>query len=79
MRKIYCEGKSKQKIPFPQRKTEKVFPNTLRFFSDVASSLLHRCSIEAMDLRWSNDGVTMEYLRKKSEQSTTSPEQIIVV
>ena len=26
---------------------------------------VHINSIESMDLRWSNDGVTMEYLRRK--------------
>ena len=33
-------------------------------------SHLHRYSIETMDLRWSNDGVAMEYLRRKNEEKT---------
>ena len=38
--------------------------------SITSPSHLHRYSIETMDLRWSNDGVTMEYLRRKNEGRT---------
>ena len=38
----------------------------LHSFSIVSPSLLHRSSIETMDHRWSIDGVSMEYLRRKS-------------
>jgi hypothetical protein len=31
-------------------------------YSIVTPSLLHRYSIETMDLIWSNDGVAMEYI-----------------
>ena len=33
-----------------------------RSISIAAPSHLHRCSIVSMDYRWSNDGVSMEYL-----------------
>ena len=36
-----------------------------RSISIACPSLLHRCSIVSMDYRWSNDGVTMEYLGRK--------------
>ena len=32
-------------------------------------SILHRFSIETMDLLWSCYGVTMEYLRRNSEET----------
>ena len=34
-------------------------------FSIECPSYVHRYSIETMDMRWSNDGVMMEYLRRK--------------
>ena len=34
-------------------------------YSIVTPSLLHRYSIETMDLIWSNDGVAMKYLWRK--------------
>ena len=45
------------------RSSSSLFPPC---FSYVAPSLVHRYSIETMDYRWSNDGVSMEYLRRKS-------------
>jgi hypothetical protein len=42
-------------------------PLFFRFSSVVAPSLLHRLSIETMDYRWIIDGLSMDYLRRKSE------------
>ena len=41
----------------------------LRFIV-VSPRLLHRWSIVSMEDRWSNDGQTMEYLRRKSGELT---------
>lgn len=41
----------------------------LRFIV-VSPRLLHRWSIVLMEDRWSNDGQTMEYLRRKSGELT---------
>ena len=46
------------------------FPLFLRGWSITAPSLLHRWSIVSMEYRWTNDGVTMEYLRRKNEGGT---------
>ena len=47
-----------------------VFPLYLLFSSITLPSQFHRFSIETMDYRWSNDGVSMEYLRRKSYANT---------
>ena len=61
-----------QKSHFPITHTNSITNNRLTtpFFlhrlSIVSPSFLHRSSIETMDHRWSIDGVSMEYLRRKS-------------
>ena len=39
--------------------------------SYVGPSLLHRCSIVTPSKRWTIDGVTMEYLRRKSNVNSS--------
>ena len=47
-----------------------VIPLFFLFSSITLPSQFHRYSIETMDYRWSNDGVSMEYLRRKSYANT---------
>ena len=42
------------------------FPLKVQGSSIVSPSVLHRSSIETMDHRWSIDGESMEYLRRKN-------------
>ena len=56
------------KVPLLYSKGTFVFPfsplKVIRY-SIATPYQVHINSIESMDLRWSNDGVTMEYLRRK--------------